>query len=249
MSGYESRGHFGWQEQFSQPEQPGQQQDPRPGDGQREPDQRRRQYNDEVYPQPGQFPRTNQFPPRAAGPGYRPPDHVATEWLPRPVQFTPYQNPVLRPQPGQYPQPDQGRQPWDLVTREPEQYQARPSAPRLAVPRAQRNFGLRRGEPFWYVLGCVAAGAAYLLKLPAKKAAAEILTELHRAGGGPGEGYGLGGAETFWYVLLCFPLGGAYFAKVSAKKALWEMVTLLEGAPDAYRNALARALYGDQQPR
>jgi hypothetical protein len=126
----------------------------------------------------------------------------------------------------------------------------RETAPRETVPapRAPRKHGLRAAESFWYVLGCLAAGAAYLLKLPAKKAAAEVLTELHRAGGGPGGGYGLGGAERFWYVLLCLPFGGAYFAKVSAKKALWEMVTLLGGAPDADRIALARALYGDQRP-
>jgi hypothetical protein len=190
-------------------------------------------------------------------PGYRPPDHVPTEWVPRPEQFSPYQNPVLRPRQGQYPQSGQApdprasqwwdRQPWDLKTRDPEE---QPQPEPQAVPRAPRNVGLSGAERFWYVLGCVAAGAAYLLKLPAKKAAAEILTELHRDGGGPGgpgSGYGLGGAETFWYVLLCFPFGGAYFAKVSAKRALWEMVTLLRDAPDAHRNALARALYGDQQ--
>lgn len=73
---------------------------------------------------------------------------------------------------------------------------------------------LTGAEAFWYVLGCIAMGAAYFAKLPVKKA-------LHDFGyGGP-----LAGAERFWYRLGCIALGGAYFAKISAAKALAEIAT------------------------
>ena len=82
---------------------------------------------------------------------------------------------------------------------------------------AGKRYGLTGAEPFWYVLGCIDFGAAYLLKLPAKKATSEILSELQSDGGGPSRGYGLTGAGTSWYMLMCIlGFGGAYFAKVSA---------------------------------
>lgn len=166
---------------------------------------------------------------------YRPPDHIPTERTPRPPQFRPsQQQPVYQPE--RY-VPD----PYRPDSRQPVPYQRVAGALRPTEPK---TYGLHGAEPFWYVLGCVAFGAAYLGKLPAKKAACEILTELHLDGGGPGRGYTLTGIETFWYVLMCLPFGGAYFAKVWAKKALWEMVTLLQDAPEDYRAPLARALYG-----
>ncbi|HEY5832532.1 hypothetical protein [Streptomyces sp.] len=66
-------------------------------------------------------------------------------------------------------------------------------------------------ERFWYILGCINFGAAYLSKVPAKKALSE---------------YGLvtmTGAESFWYVLLCICFGAGYFSKVITKKALSEV--------------------------
>jgi hypothetical protein len=112
---------------------------------------------------------------------------------------------------------------------------------RPAAPMAKR-YGLRGAEPFWYVLGCIAMGAAYLAKIPVKKAACEILSELQLDGQGPSRSYSLRGAEGFWYVLMCLPFGGAYFAKVSAKKALWEAVGLVQSAPADYMAALGRAV-------
>jgi hypothetical protein len=64
---------------------------------------------------------------------------------------------------------------------------------------------------FWYVLGCIAFGAMYLAKVPAKKALAEAgLAEMTAA-------------EKFWYVLQCIAFGGGYFAKLPVKKALTEL--------------------------
>jgi hypothetical protein len=64
---------------------------------------------------------------------------------------------------------------------------------------------------FWYVMMNIAFGAAYLSKIPVKKALSELgLCELT-------------GAETFWYVLECIGFGSGYFAKVITKKALSEL--------------------------
>jgi hypothetical protein len=66
-------------------------------------------------------------------------------------------------------------------------------------------------ERFWYVLGCIYFGMAYLSKVPAKKALSE---------------YGLvnlTGAEKFWYVVQCIFFGAGYFSKVITKKALAEV--------------------------
>jgi len=83
-----------------------------------------------------------------------------------------------------------------------------------------------------------------MMKLPAKKAASEILSELQFDGGGPSRGYGLTGAGTFWYMLLCIlGFGGAYFAKVSAKKGMWELVAILQAAPAEHAEAIHRALH------
>lgn len=68
-------------------------------------------------------------------------------------------------------------------------------------------------ESFWYILGCIAAGAAYFAKVPAKKALSEYgLCELT-------------GAEKFWYVVMNIGLGSGYLAKVITKKALSEVTS------------------------
>ncbi len=74
-----------------------------------------------------------------------------------------------------------------------------------------RKVGMTAAEQFWYVLGCVAFGAAYLQKVPVKKALSEYgLTEMTSA-------------EQFWYTLGCVFFGMAYLAKVPAAKALSEL--------------------------
>jgi hypothetical protein len=109
---------------------------------------------------------------------------------------------------------------------------------------AGKQYGLRGAEAFWYVLGCIGFGAAYFAKLPAKKAACEVFSELQLDGQGPSRGYSLRGAEGFWYVLMCLPFGAGYFAKVWAKKALWELVGMVQSAPGEYSAAISRALSG-----
>ncbi|MET8133735.1 MULTISPECIES: hypothetical protein [unclassified Streptomyces] len=66
-------------------------------------------------------------------------------------------------------------------------------------------------EKFWYILGCIYFGAAYMQKVPVKKALSEYgLVEMT-------------GAEKFWYVIQCIFFGAGYFAKVTIKKALSEV--------------------------
>ena len=109
-------------------------------------------------------------------------------------------------------------------------------------------YGLRGAESFWYILGCIGFGMAYFSKLPGKKAACEVFSELQLDGLGPGQGYSLRGAETFWYVLMCLAFGGGYFAKVWAKKALWEVVAMVQSGPGEYAEAMSRALSGPATP-
>jgi hypothetical protein len=111
-----------------------------------------------------------------------------------------------------------------------------------------KRYALRGAETFWYVLACIAIGSGYFAKLPAKKAASEILSELQLDGGGPSHGYGLRGAEGFWYVMECLAFGGGYFAKVYAKKGLWELITMLQTAPGQHTEAIFRALRGATAP-
>jgi|HubBroStandDraft_2_1064218.scaffolds.fasta_scaffold113835_2 hypothetical protein len=107
-----------------------------------------------------------------------------------------------------------------------------------------KQYALRGAEVFWYVLGCIDFGAAYFSKIPTKKAACEIFSELQLDGQGSGQGYSLNGAESVWYTLMCIAFGAGYFAKVWAKKALWEMVNMMRAAPPDQVQALARALTG-----
>jgi hypothetical protein len=86
------------------------------------------------------------------------------------------------------------------------------------VPETTHPLATRTAaERFWYVLQCIAFGAGYLAKIPAKAALRDAgLVKLT-------------GAEQFWYVLQCIAFGGGYFAKVITKKALSE-VAIRNGA-------------------
>jgi hypothetical protein len=90
----------------------------------------------------------------------------------------------------------------------PQQYQA-PQQP--VQRRAPRAGGLTSAGAFWYVLQCIAFGAGYFAKVPAKKA-------LQDAGMAQ-----MTAAEQFWYLLMCIGFGAGYFAKLPVAKALTEM--------------------------
>ena len=107
-----------------------------------------------------------------------------------------------------------------------------------------KQYGLRGAEVFWYFLGCLDFGMAYFSKIPTKKAACEIFSELQIDGQGSSQPYALNGAESIWYLLMCLAFGAGYFAKVWAKKALWEMVNIMRAAPADQIQALTRALSG-----
>ena len=68
-----------------------------------------------------------------------------------------------------------------------------------------RTVRLTAAESFWYLFGCVAFGAMYLAKVPAKKALAEA--GLAR----------MTSAERFWYRVQCVALGAGYLAKLPVK--------------------------------
>jgi hypothetical protein len=172
--------------------------------------------------------------------------------------FTPHQQ-------GQPPYPPQGQQP-AYRTAEPRYTQS--GIPPVAqdhrsyqqgqhdhpqqVPHSHRSqphstgkrYSLHGAESFWYVLDCIAMGAAYFSKIPGKKAACEVFSELQLDGRGVSHGYSLRAMEGFWYVLMCLAFGSGYFAKVSAKKALWELVGMVQSAPSEYAQAIGRALSG-----
>jgi hypothetical protein len=162
------------------------------------------------------------------------------------------------PRQDQYGQQQQGGQPYQgqpqygqqAAARPQEAYRDQGEMQPAAQPghRGQRQpsgkqYSIRGAESFWYVLGCIAGGAAYFSKIPAKKAASEVMSELQLDGQGPSHGYSLKGAEGFWYVLMCLGFGAGYFAKVSVKKALWEVVSIVQAGPGSNAEALARALY------
>ena len=142
-------------------------------------------------------------------------------------------------------QPEQQYQP--AYAPDPRAYspQAAPASHRAhRQAAAGKQYGLRGAEGFWYVLGCIAMGAAYFSKIPGKKAACEVFSELQLDGQGPRRSYSLRGMEGFWYVLMCLGFGGGFFAKVSAKKALWELVGMVQVAPAEYAEAIGRGLSG-----
>ena len=74
-----------------------------------------------------------------------------------------------------------------------------------------RKTALTTWEGIWYVLMCIAFGAGYFSKIPAKKALQDFgLVEMTSA-------------ERFWYVLMCIGFGAGYFAKIPTAKALSEL--------------------------
>ncbi|HEX3962550.1 MAG TPA: hypothetical protein VHZ03_38965 [Trebonia sp.] len=81
----------------------------------------------------------------------------------------------------------------------------------VGMARVQHRTSLTGAQQFWYVLQCIAFGAGYFAKIPAKKALADF---------GMAE---LTSAEKFWYVLQCIAFGAGYFAKLPTAKALSEM--------------------------
>jgi hypothetical protein len=96
---------------------------------------------------------------------------------------------------------------------QPQYQQVQPYEPHqpAAGTQGQRRTGLTGAQQFWYVLQCIAFGAGYFAKIPAKKALADF---------GMAE---LTSAERFWYVLQCIAFGAGYFAKLPTAKALSEM--------------------------
>lgn len=179
--------------------------------------------------------------------------------------FTPHRQsqPYYGPPPGQlgYRQPQQQPYYGDGDLQPAQQYQPGYAPDQRAYPtpaahpshRPQhqavgKQYALRGAESFWYVLGCIAMGAAYFSKIPGKKAACEVFSELQLDGQGPSRSYSLRGMEGFWYVLMCLGFGAGYFAKVSAKKALWELVGMVQAAPGEYAEAIGRALLSRAGP-
>ncbi len=79
------------------------------------------------------------------------------------------------------------------------------------VTSAARKAAFTSWEHIWYVLQCVAFGAGYFSKVPAKKALQDfgLVTMTN--------------AEQFWYVLMCVAFGAGYFAKIPTAKALSEL--------------------------
>ena len=103
--------------------------------------------------------------------------------------------------------------------------------------QAVRKIGMTAAEQFWYVLGCVWFGAAYLQKVPVKKALSDYgLTEMTAA-------------ESFWYVLGCLAFGSAYFMKVPVAKALSELpqYQLARSAPHGHLQAHDPSMHLPQQ--
>jgi hypothetical protein len=124
------------------------------------------------------------------------------------------QRPAMPAQRQQGPPPGYQTPPWPAQDYhqqpqwQPQQYQA----PQQPVRRsARRAGGLTAAGAFWYVLQCIALGAGYFAKVPAKKALQDFGMAQMTA------------AEQFWYVLMCIGFGAGYFAKLPVAKALSEM--------------------------
>jgi hypothetical protein len=96
-----------------------------------------------------------------------------------------------------------------------------------------KKLSMTGAEAFWYVLGCIAFGAAYIAKVPVKKAM---------------EDYGLvqmTSAERVWYMLGCIAFGAMYIAKLPAAKALSELPEVIrarQAAVDGARITEAHAI-------
>lgn len=100
--------------------------------------------------------------------------------------------------------------------RAPARHAQQPPQPAYQPPpqqytRAVSKVSLTAAEKFWYVLGCIAFGASYFAKVPAKKALSDFgLAEMTSA-------------ESFWYILMCISFGAGYFAKLPTAKAISEL--------------------------
>jgi hypothetical protein len=117
----------------------------------------------------------------------------------------------------QQPQPDAQPQ-YGQQSGQPQYQQMQPYGQQpAATARGQHAMGLTGAQQFWYLLQCIAFGAGYFAKIPAKKALADF---------GMAE---LTSAEKFWYVLQCIAFGAGYFAKLPTAKALSEMPQLQAG--------------------
>jgi hypothetical protein len=130
--------------------------------------------------------------------------------------------PNAQPQYGQpqYGQPKYGQPQYaEQQYGQPQYQQLQPYQPQQPALGAQGQYrtGLTGAQQFWYVLQCIAFGAGYFAKIPAKKALADF---------GMAE---LTSAEKFWYVLQCVAFGAGYFAKLPTAKALSEMPQLRAG--------------------
>jgi hypothetical protein len=88
---------------------------------------------------------------------------------------------------------------------------AQPAPQAQAAVYAARPSGLTSAGAFWYIIQCLAMGAGYFAKVPAKKALQDFGMARMTA------------AEQFWYVLMCLSFGAGYFAKLPVSKALSEM--------------------------
>jgi hypothetical protein len=113
----------------------------------------------------------------------------------------------------QYPPPQQQYPPQQAgYGQQMQPYQQPQFVPVPAAQQArQAPGGLTAAASFWYVLQCIAFGAGYFCKIPAKKALSDFgLAEMT-------------GAEKVWYVLQCIAFGAGYFAKIPIAKALSEM--------------------------
>ena len=128
-------------------------------------------------------------------------------------QYEPGRQQPSAPTPGQsweQPQP-YAQQPQPYAQQQYQQVQPYEQQSPVANVSGQHRTGLTGAQQFWYVLQCIAFGAGYFAKIPAKKALADF---------GMAE---LTSAEKFWYVLECIAFGAGYFAKISTAKALSEM--------------------------
>jgi hypothetical protein len=177
---------------------------------------------------------------------YRP-QHRQPSFTPWPQGLSSSYPPQGQQQPyGQPQEPNYGQGEMQPAVRDQRAYppQASRHGHRALRQAAGKQYALRGAESFWYILGCIGFGVAYFSKLPGKKAACEVFSELQQDGQRPSRSYSLRGAETFWYVLMCIAFGSGYFAKVSAKKALWEVVSMVQSAPGEYAEAIRQALSG-----
>lgn len=68
-------------------------------------------------------------------------------------------------------------------------------------------------QAFWYIVMNIWFGAAYMAKVPVKKALEEVgLAEMTDG-------------ERFWYTVMNISFGSGYFAKLAVSKALTEVHT------------------------